>query len=93
MQSKDSPQVKIRQLDDDYCEFELKKTDASIANALRRIMLAEVPTLAVDMVEIHNNTTALNDEFIAHRLGINHVGELCSHHCNQFPVIYLIVLC
>ena len=39
----------------------------SMANALRRVMLVEVPTIAVDLVEIEQNTTVLNDEFIAHR--------------------------
>jgi DNA-directed RNA polymerase II subunit RPB3 len=36
------PQIELRKLTDDYCEFVLKNTDASMANALRRIILVEV---------------------------------------------------
>lgn len=64
------PHVKLRKLEPDYCEFELQNTDPSVANALRRVMIAEVPTIAIDLVEIEINTTVLNDEFIAHRLGL-----------------------
>jgi DNA-directed RNA polymerase II subunit RPB3 len=64
------PDVEMRRLTDDYCEFVLKNTDVSTANALRRVMIAEVPTIAIDLVEFENNTTVLNDEFLAHRLGL-----------------------
>lgn len=40
--TKREPQVELRKLTDDYCEFVLKGTDVSMANALRRIILVEV---------------------------------------------------
>jgi DNA-directed RNA polymerase II subunit RPB3 len=65
-----NPAIEITDVKKGEIKFVLSKTDASIANALRRVMIAEVPTMAIDIVEVENNTSVLNDEFIAHRLGL-----------------------
>ena len=62
------PKIAIREMLDDQIKFVLTETDVYMANALRRVMLAEVPTIAIDLVEIEANSSVLNDEFIAHRL-------------------------
>lgn len=64
------PQIEIQELRDDFIKFELSDTDASVANAIRRVMIAEVPTLAIDLVSIEINTSVMTDEFLAHRLGM-----------------------
>ncbi|MBI2134060.1 DNA-directed RNA polymerase subunit D [Candidatus Woesearchaeota archaeon] len=50
--------------------FILKDADPSIANALRRIAVDEVPVMAIEDVEIRKNSSVLYDEMIAHRLGL-----------------------
>lgn len=65
-----SVQIQIIDLKDDSITFDLKNADVSLANALRRILVAEVPTMAVDLVEIEENNSVLFDEFLAHRLGL-----------------------
>jgi DNA-directed RNA polymerase II subunit RPB3 len=65
-----TPHLKITEMRDDYLAFELSNTDVSMANSLRRIMIAEVATLAIDLVEFEDNTSVLNDEFMSHRLGL-----------------------
>lgn len=64
------PKVKVTSIAPHEIKFTLSDTDTSMANTLRRIMIAEVPTLAIDLVEFHENSTVLNDEYIAHRLGL-----------------------
>jgi DNA-directed RNA polymerase II subunit RPB3 len=62
--------IEILELKDDRITFLLKNSDTAVANALRRVMISEVPTMAIDLVEIEINTSVLNDEFLAHRLGL-----------------------
>jgi DNA-directed RNA polymerase II subunit RPB3 len=64
------PDIEIVRLEDDYIEFYLINADLSFANSFRRMMIAEVPTMAIDMVNIKANTSPLFDEFISHRLGL-----------------------
>ncbi len=50
--------------------FVLSDASVSIANAIRRTVIGEVPTLAIDEVEFYDNTSSLYDEIIAHRLSL-----------------------
>jgi DNA-directed RNA polymerase subunit D len=50
--------------------FMMKDTDEAFANTIRRMVVEEVPTLAVEDVEIKENNTALYDEMLALRLGL-----------------------
>lgn len=62
--------VRFVKLTDSEAEFDLVGIDAPIANALRRILIAEVPSMAIEKVHIHNNTSILQDEVLAHRMGL-----------------------
>ena len=56
--------------DENKISFILKGSNASYANALRRIMMEEIPVMAIEDVEITKNSSILYDEIIAHRLGL-----------------------
>ncbi|MBR9683279.1 DNA-directed RNA polymerase subunit D [Candidatus Woesearchaeota archaeon] len=51
--------------------FLLKDSEEGFVNAIRRLILEEVPVLAVEDVEIKENSSALYDEMIALRLGLS----------------------
>ena len=42
----------------------------NFANALRRSAMSSVPAMAIDTVTFYENTSAMFDEYIAHRLGL-----------------------
>jgi len=44
--------IEIIELNNEYIKFALAGCDVSLANALRRIMISEVPTLATHLVSI-----------------------------------------
>eukprot|EP00632_Arachnochrysis_sp_CCMP2950_P001581 CAMPEP_0185717616 /NCGR_PEP_ID=MMETSP1164-20130828/45151_1 /TAXON_ID=1104430 /ORGANISM="Chrysoreinhardia sp, Strain CCMP2950" /LENGTH=371 /DNA_ID=CAMNT_0028385257 /DNA_START=1 /DNA_END=1116 /DNA_ORIENTATION=+ len=64
------PSVQMLELSAHEAKFRIDDTDCSVANALRRVMLSEVVTMAIDLVTFEENTSVLNDEIIAHRLGL-----------------------
>ncbi|KAI9066613.1 RBP11-like subunits of RNA polymerase [Trametes sanguinea] len=74
------PIVRIRELKKNSVNFTLQNVDLAFANSFRRVMMADIPTVAIDMVEIETNTTVLPDEFIAHRLGMI---PLVSTNCDE----------
>lgn len=50
--------------------FRMKESSEVYANAIRRLILEEVPVLAVEDVEIKENSSSLYDEMLALRLGL-----------------------
>lgn len=64
--------LKLKLVKDDGTELCLIVEGAteSFLNSIRRIMIAEVPTMAIEDVVIIENTSSLFDEYIAHRLGL-----------------------
>jgi DNA-directed RNA polymerase subunit D len=66
--------MKIQKIDYDKkkgkLSFALRETTPPFANLLRRLILENVPTLAIEEVEFKNNDSILYDEVIAHRLGL-----------------------
>lgn len=63
-------EIKLLNKNDESMVFLIKDTDATSVNTLRRLILNEVPTLAVEDVTFLKNSSAMYDEFIAHRLGL-----------------------
>ena len=62
--------IRIKKLDDEEIVFDLIGAEPPLANALRRILIAEIPTMAIEKVEMWQNTSIIPDENLAHRLGL-----------------------
>ncbi|CCE63025.1 hypothetical protein TPHA_0D03920 [Tetrapisispora phaffii CBS 4417] len=67
---RESFDIHISSLTEKEANFDLVHIDTSIANAFRRIMIAEVPSVAAEYVYFMNNTSVIQDEVLAHRIGL-----------------------
>ena len=62
--------IQVLSTDTKKISVRLKGVPLQYANALRRICLNGVPIFAIDTVEVVENTSAMMDESIAHRLAM-----------------------
>lgn len=62
--------IEWKKIQTNHLEFVLKNVGISFANGIRRIMEAEVPTICIDVVDYKKNSGTMEEEFIAHRLGL-----------------------
>ncbi|GAW80293.1 DNA-directed RNA polymerase II [Plasmodium gonderi] len=95
-------EIEITKLTKDEMSFVLCNSNTGMANALRRIMLSEIPTLAIDVVNVYENTSPFHDEFLAHRLGLIPIDSRnvknyefrekckCKETCSKCTIQYVI---
>jgi len=66
--------MEVRVLENNKDQFKLsfilKDSSPVFANTLRRLMIDEVPTMAIEDVDFIKNNSILYDEMVAHRLGL-----------------------
>ena len=62
--------MEVKELNDEEIVFDLFDIEPPLANALRRILISEIPTMAIEFVRITQNTSIIPDEVLAHRLGL-----------------------
>lgn len=54
----------------DTLSFTLNNTNNSIANAIRRVLIAEIPTWSFGKITVEENVTPFSDEYLSHRVGL-----------------------
>lgn len=62
--------IEVLESNDTVFRFDLKDASPGFANAIRRAAINSVKSFAIDKTTFYENTTALFDEYIAHRIGL-----------------------
>src|SRR6266571_1192142 len=92
--------VKVLAKADESMRLLLEETEPSFANALRRVLVSDVPKMAIEDVEFHlgpiraddgkeyESVGPLFDEMIAHRLGLVPIPTYLGEGCPNCTIIY-----
>lgn len=87
--------------DGNKLRFTIKGVDVSVVNSVRRIILAEIPCVAIYFdpydqekkhIEIHKNTGVLHNEFLSHRISLLPFWFTNEEIANYDPESYKYVL-
>jgi DNA-directed RNA polymerase alpha subunit len=62
--------TKILAIEGNTCTFSLNRCELHVANLLRRVIISEIPSMAVNSVTIERNSSFLSDELLVHRFGL-----------------------
>ncbi len=82
-------EIKKEYQKDNEVRFVVSGVKVRFVNALRRAMIAEVPKLAIDEVNIYENTSLLYDEQLALRLGLIPLKAADIHEYSEEDAISL----
>ncbi|MGB8232667.1 MAG: DNA-directed RNA polymerase subunit D, partial [Methanobacterium sp.] len=63
-------EIDIKKKDENFLLFTIEGVNDAFVNAIRRISTVEVPTMAIETVEILKHDAKIFDEALAHRLGL-----------------------
>ena len=73
--------IKFEEKGDNFSDITIYNIDTSIANSIRKAMIAHVETLAIDIIKVKENDGLLLDPILGHRLGL--IPLKCSELCNS----------
>ena len=62
--------IEVLKLSDEKGRFLLRETSSAFVNAIRRSAMADVQKMAVDYINVYDNTSSLYDEILASRIGL-----------------------
>ena len=62
--------IEVLEKSDQRVVFVVQNISIEMANSIRRIIMAEIPVMAIDEVIVLKNDSPLYDEIISHRLGM-----------------------
>lgn len=62
--------IEVKKYNPDRLEFVWKNVHPRLAHSIQRIMLSEIPTFAIHLCEVYDNTSCMPDETLVLRLGL-----------------------
>lgn len=82
--------MKIESLEENnkVYRFALKDATNSEANALRRVAVNHVKTFAIESITFYENSSAMFDEYIAHRLGLIPIKTPSSGYTDEDEILF-----